>query len=88
MRRNLLRFTISVHRLKPKWSTICCDKMAFVRPFSLATTLFRRCSRLCAPGAVVLVDERDLDRAQEIYSLFFGKDITPLTGGTLEEDDE
>lgn len=41
-----------------------------------------------APGAVVLVDERDLDRAQEIYSSFFGKDITPLTGGTLEQDDE
>jgi len=32
-------------------------------------------------GAVVLVDERDFDRAQEIYSSFFGSDTTPLTGG-------
>jgi len=34
-----------------------------------------------APGAVVLVDERDFDRAQEIYASFFGADTTPLTGG-------
>src|SRR5258708_5730111 len=26
-----------------------------------------------APGAVILVDERDLDRAQELYSAFFGE---------------
>lgn len=32
-------------------------------------------------GAAVFVDERDFDRAQEIYSSFFGKDTTPLTGG-------
>ncbi len=37
-------------------------------------------------GAVVLVDERDYDRAQELYNAFFGKDATPLTGTTLEED--
>jgi len=41
-----------------------------------------------APGAVVLVDERDLDRAQELYNAFFGNDTTPLTGTTLEEDEE
>jgi len=37
-------------------------------------------------GAVILVDERDLDRAQEIYSAFFGRDTTPLTGGEVEEE--
>ena len=41
-----------------------------------------------APGALVLVDERDFDRAQEIYGSFFGRDTTPLTGTTAEEDDE
>ena len=41
-----------------------------------------------AEGAVVLVDERDFDRAQEIYSAFFGRDTTPLTGGILGEDEE
>src|SRR5882724_13694187 len=40
-----------------------------------------------APGATVLVDERDLDRAQEIYSAFFGDDTTPLTGTLIEEDE-
>lgn len=35
-----------------------------------------------SPGALVLVDERDLDRAQEIYNSFFGSDTTPLTGAT------
>lgn len=37
-------------------------------------------------GAVVLVDERDFDRAQEIYESFFGDDTTPLTGGEVEEE--
>ncbi len=41
-----------------------------------------------APGALVLVDERDFDRAQEIYDSFFGRDTTPLTGTTEEEDRE
>jgi hypothetical protein len=41
-----------------------------------------------SPGAIVLVDERDLDRAQELYNAFFGNDTTPLTGSTLEEDAE
>lgn len=41
-----------------------------------------------SPGAMVLVDERDFDRAQEIYTAYFGNDTTPLTGTTLEEDAE
>ena len=41
-----------------------------------------------SPGALVLVDERDLDRARELYASFFGDDITPLTGATEEEEDE
>jgi len=41
-----------------------------------------------ALGAAVLVDERDYDRAQELYSAFFGNDTTPLTGGDSDEDDE
>ncbi|MGB7922775.1 MAG: DUF2007 domain-containing protein [Pyrinomonadaceae bacterium] len=41
-----------------------------------------------APGALVLVDERDYDRAMELYNAFFGSDTTPLTGTTLEEDEE
>ena len=39
-----------------------------------------------APGAMVLVDERDFDRAQEIYNAFFGEDTTPLTGTALDEE--
>ena len=41
-----------------------------------------------SPGALVLVDERDLDRARELYDSFFGGDITPLTGATAEEEEE
>jgi hypothetical protein len=41
-----------------------------------------------SPGALVLVDERDLERARELYDSFFGGDITPLTGATEEEEDE
>jgi hypothetical protein len=37
-----------------------------------------------SPGAAVLVDERDLDRANEIYSSFFGNDTSPLTGPASE----
>src|ERR1700704_7217103 len=40
-----------------------------------------------APGAVVLVDERDLDRARELYASFFGEDTSPLTGPASEEED-
>jgi hypothetical protein len=39
-----------------------------------------------SPGAMVLVDERDFDRAMEIYNAYFGSDTTPLTGTTIEED--
>ncbi len=41
-----------------------------------------------AEGSMVLVDERDFDRAQELYSAFFGSDTTPLTGATADEDEE
>ena len=41
-----------------------------------------------SPGAAVLVDERDYDRALELYNAFFGNDTTPLTGTTIEEDQE
>ena len=41
-----------------------------------------------AEGAVILVDERDADRALEIYNAFFGSDTTPLTGGPAGDDDE
>jgi hypothetical protein len=40
-----------------------------------------------AEGAVILVDERDLDRAQDVYESFFGSDTTPLTGGLVEEEE-
>ena len=40
-----------------------------------------------AEGAVVLVDQRDADRAMEIYNAFFGGDTTPLTGGPAEDED-
>ncbi|MEA2202580.1 MAG: putative prokaryotic signal transducing protein [Solirubrobacteraceae bacterium] len=39
-----------------------------------------------SPGGV-LVDQRDLDRAQEIYASFFGEDTSPLTGGSTSEED-
>ncbi len=39
-----------------------------------------------APGAQVLVDERDLDRARELYESFFGEDTSPLTGPASEDD--
>ena len=38
-----------------------------------------------ADGSVILVDERDLDRAQELYAAFFGQDTTPLTGSSGED---
>ena len=38
------------------------------------------------PGAAILVDERDFDRAKELYASFFGDDTTPLTGCTPEAD--
>lgn len=41
-----------------------------------------------SPGAMILVDERDFDRAMEIYNAYFGSDTTPLTGTTMDEDEE
>jgi hypothetical protein len=41
-----------------------------------------------ALGAEIFVDERDYDRARELYSAFFGGDTTPLTGSSLEDEDE
>ena len=40
-----------------------------------------------AEGAVILVDQRDADRAMEVYNAFFGGDTTPLTGGSSEDED-
>lgn len=40
------------------------------------------------PGAAILVDERDYDRALELYEAFFGEDTSPLTGATSDEDEE
>ena len=39
-------------------------------------------------GAEIFVDERDVDRAFEVYNAFFGSDTTPLTGGVIDEDEE
>lgn len=41
-----------------------------------------------SPGVAVLVDERDLDRAREIYSSFFGEDTSPLTGPASDAEAE
>jgi hypothetical protein len=41
-----------------------------------------------SPGVAVLVDERDLDRAKEIYLSFFGDDTSPLTGPVDEGEDQ
>ena len=40
-----------------------------------------------SPGSAILVDERDFDRAKELYSAFFGNDTSPLTGGETEEEE-
>ena len=39
-------------------------------------------------GAEIFVDERDVDRAMEVYNAFFGRDTTPLTGGTFEVEEQ
>jgi len=41
-----------------------------------------------SPGAAVMVDERDLDRAKELYASFFGGDTSPLTGPADEGEEE
>jgi hypothetical protein len=38
-----------------------------------------------ADGAVILVDERDADKARDVYTAFFDDDLTPLTGETEDE---
>jgi len=38
-------------------------------------------------GAAILVDERDYDRALDLYNAFFEGDTTPLTGGTLDDEE-
>ncbi len=40
-----------------------------------------------SPGATILVDERDYDRAKELYAAFFGDDTSPLTGGIADTED-
>lgn len=39
-----------------------------------------------AEGAEIFVDERDYDRAMELYAAFFGADTSPLTGGPVDEE--
>jgi putative signal transducing protein len=39
-------------------------------------------------GAEIFVDERDYDRALELYNAFFGGDTTPLTGGSIDDEEE
>jgi hypothetical protein len=51
-----------------------------------ASDAFSPLFSVMAPGAQVLVDERDLDRARELYASFFGEDTSPLTGPASEED--
>lgn len=41
-----------------------------------------------SPGATILVDERDFDKASELYAAFFGADTTPLTGSSADTDNE
>ena len=41
-----------------------------------------------AEGAEIFVDERDIDRAVEVYTAFFENDTTPLTGGPVEDEEE
>lgn len=41
-----------------------------------------------SPGATILVDERDFDRASELYAAFFGEDTSPLTGSAEETDED
>ncbi len=38
-------------------------------------------------GAEIFVDERDYDRALELYKAFFGADTTPLTGGPVDDEE-
>src|SRR5436309_15346145 len=54
-----------------------------------ASDAFSPLFSVMSPGAQVLVDERDLDRARELYASFFGDDTSPLTGpASAEEPDD
>src|SRR2546423_5882913 len=53
---------------------------------SSRTDVFAPLLSTTSPGAAILVDERDYDRAMEIYNAFFGDDTTPLTGGAVDEE--
>jgi Putative prokaryotic signal transducing protein len=53
-----------------------------------ASDAFSPLFSVMSPGAQVLVDERDLDRARELYSAFFGDDTSPLTGPASAEDED
>src|SRR5438552_16930208 len=53
-----------------------------------ASDAFSPLFSVMAPGAQVLLDERDLDRARELYSSFFGEDTSPLTGPAFTDEVE
>src|SRR5258708_25623421 len=53
-----------------------------------ASDAFSPLFSVMGPGAQVLVDERDLDRARELYASFFGEDTSPLTGPASEDDED
>jgi hypothetical protein len=55
---------------------------------SSRTDVFAPLLSTTSPGAAILVDERDYDRAMEIYNAYFGEDTTPLTGATGDEEEE
>jgi lauroyl/myristoyl acyltransferase len=53
-----------------------------------ASDAFSPLFSVMSPGAQVLVDERDFDRAKDLYSAFFGDDTSPLTGPAFAEEFE
>ena len=65
------------------------SKTGFARWLSrVALILCHLCCRRLPKALTIFVDERDVDRAMEVYNAFFGGDTTPLTGGPVEEEDE
>ena len=53
-----------------------------------ANDAFSAVFSVTSPGVAVLVDERDLERAKELYASFFGEDTSPLTGPASEDEAE